>query len=796
MKSRRIIDRLSVAVFLCALLVGCQTFGSPCLARAQDAPSPAAPATAAEPAVQKQQNGPAVRSETRLVRVDVIVTDKKGNYIHDLSAKDFKVYDDNKQQEVANFSFGADPNSPGAGERRYTVLFFDDASMDSSDQPRARAAAVKFIDANVAPDRALAVVEFTGALRITQNFTTDADKLKQVVSGIKNSSITTNPLPPTAINTAPGLSGPSLNSAENNFGAYSVLLSIRILAKNLASVTGRKSLVLFTAGFPLTPERDSELTATIDACNKANVAIYPLDVRGLVAMNQMNQRKPGDHAPGKLEAALGSSNSGGASAGMKLASFHPSSDLDADPQHGGGGGGGGGGGHGGGGGGGTGGGGAGGGGGGKGGSGGGGTGGTGGTGGKGGTGGTGGGGGGVPRGGIGQPLANPNFTQPRAIVPSFPPSATTNQQVLYALAEGTGGFPIFNTNDLLNGLQKIAAEQNEYYLLGFAPSDSAVGSCHTLKVKVERNGTNVRARSGYCNVKSTDALAGKPIEKELEAHASGESTSPAAGTLQAPFFYTASNEARINLAMEIPPSSVEFNKVKGKYHADVNVLGIAYRSDGSVAARFSDQQTFDLEKDSWKEITKSPIHYQNQFVIAPGQYRLTVVLSGGGQNFGKYETPLNIDMYDGKAFSLSGIALTKHLERVSDLGGALDADLLADHTPLVVHQMEVIPSGSNRFKKSDKVALYAQVYDPGVANPSPPALRVAYQVVDQKTGKPVFATGTIDASPFVEKGSPMVPLALMIPTDNFAPGAYRIELQAAEAGGASSPVRTVDFIVE
>jgi len=772
---------------LCAWLVGCQMFGSPCLAHAQDAASPAAPPAAAEPAPQPQQNTPVVRSETRLVRVDVIVTDKKGNYVHDLSANDFKVYDDNKQQQVANFSFGGDPSSPAAGERRYTVLFFDDASMDSSDQPRARAAAEKFIDANVAPDRALAVVEFTGALRITQNFTTDAAKLKQVVSGIKNSSITTNPPSPNAIEPVPGLSGPSLNSAENNFGAYSVLLSIRILAKNLASVAGRKSLVLFTAGFPLTPERDSELTATIDACNKANVAIYPLDVRGLIAMNRLNQSKPGDGGQGKWNAALGSSKPGGASAGMKLASFHPSSDLDPDPQHGGGGGGGSG--HGGGGGNG---GGAGGGGGGKGGSGGGGTGGTGGKGG----GGTGGGGGGAPRGGIGQPFANSNFTQPRAIVPPFPPSAATNQQVLYALAVGTGGFPIFNTNDLLNGLQKIAAEQNEYYLLGFAPSDSAEGSCHTLKVKVERSGTNVRARSGYCNVKPADALAGKPIEKELEAHASGAAAGSDAGSLAAPYFYTASNEARVNLAMEIPPSSVEFNKVKGKYHADVNVLGIAYRPDGSVAARFSDQQTFDLEKNAWKEITKSPIHYQNQFVIAPGQYRLTVVLSGGRQNFGKYETPLSIDAYDGKAFSLSGIALTKHLERVSDLGGALDEDLLADHTPLVVHQMEVIPSGSNRFKKSDKVALYAQVYDPGVANPSPPALRVAYQVVDQKTGKPIFATGTIDASPFAEKGSPMVPLALMIPTDTFAPGAYRIELQAAEAGGASSPVRTVDFIME
>src|SRR5246500_62287 len=331
MKSHRIIGRLRVAGVLCALVAGWQVFGSPCLAQAQDAPSPAAPpAAAAESAPQQQQNGPVVRSETRLVRVDVIVTDKKGNYIHDLSANDFKVYDDNKQQEVANFSFGADPNSPGAGERRYTVLFFDDASMDSSDQPRARAAAVKFIDANVAPDRALAVVEFTGALRITQNFTTNAAKLKQVVSGIKNSSITTNPASPTAIDTAPGLNGPSLNSAENNFGAYSVLLSIRILAKNLASVAGRKSLVLFTAGFPLTPERDSELTATIDACNKANVAIYPLDVRGLVAMNRSNPRS---ETAGALRVALRSRNSGSASAGMRLASFHPSSDFDVDPQH-------------------------------------------------------------------------------------------------------------------------------------------------------------------------------------------------------------------------------------------------------------------------------------------------------------------------------------------------------------------------------------------------------------------------------------------------------------------------------
>jgi VWFA-related protein len=784
---------LAAVFLLSGFWFGWQTIVSPQPAHAQETSQPTAPPPPTGPAPAAPQSVPVVRSETRVVRVDVIVTDKKGNYIHDLTANDFRVFDDNKQQQVDNFSFGADPNSLGASERRYMVLFFDNSSMDTADQPRARAAAAKFIDANAGLDRAMAVVEYGGSLRITQNFTADAERLKQAVSGVKISAVASNTPSSTGAN-AP--IGPALGGAETNFGAYSVLLSIRSLAKNLASVAGRKSLVLFTAGFPLTPERDSELTATIDACNKANVAIYPLDVRGLQA-RLMIPSKHSDEGPALAANAPRSIDAMNSAPGLQLASFHPSANIDAEPQHGGGGGSGGsgGGGHGGGGGGGTGGGSGGGagggtGGGGKGGSGGG-TG--GGTGGKGGTGGT---GGGVPRGGIGQPYANPNFTQPRAIVPAFPESASTNQQVLYALAEGTGGFPIFNTNDLVTGLQKIAREQNEYYLLGFSPTDSAEGSCHTLKVKVERGGTNVRARSGYCNVKPADALAGKPVEKELEAHASGATAVSTTGSLQAPFFYTASSEARVNLAMEIPPTSVEFNKVKGKYHADVNILGIAYRPDGSIAARFSDSQSYDLEKDEWKQITKAPIHYQNQFVIAPGQYRLTVVLSGGAQNFGKYEVPLNIDPYDGKTFSLSGIALTKHLERVADLGSALDQDLLADHTPLVVHQMEIIPSGSNRFAKTDKVALYAQVYEPGAAGDSPPALRIAYQVVDQKTGKAVFATGTIDASSFIEKGSPVVPLALVIPMDTLAPGTYRIELQAGEMGGASSPVRTVEFVTE
>ena len=285
--------------------------------------------------------GPSIKAETREVRVDVVVTDKKGNYIQDLTTKDFRLYEDDKEQAINTFSFGAAPNGPIESQRHYIVVFFDNSSMDLSDQPRARAAAAKFIDAYAGPDRVMAVMNFGGTLQIVQNFTTDAARLKQAVSGIANSNIATNA---SAANTsAPTMGLPQSNfaslggNAEGDFGAYTLLLSIRQLAKNLAAIPGRKSLILFTAGFELSPERYSELTATIDACNKANVAVYPMDVRGLVA--PITQLRRG----GAAHAASAANASASARAGLQLAVYHPGAgaSLVLAAQHGGGGGGGG-----------------------------------------------------------------------------------------------------------------------------------------------------------------------------------------------------------------------------------------------------------------------------------------------------------------------------------------------------------------------------------------------------------------------------------------------------------------------
>src|SRR5580704_9940882 len=308
-------------LFVAAGGLGWRVIHSPAIVRAQQASSapaaqaPTPPQQEATPTSSAQQaapTGPAqqaqspaggsIKAETREVRV--VVTDKKGGYVQDLTSKDFHVFEDDKQQPINSFSFGADPNAPIEAKRHYMVLFFDNASMELGDQPQARAAAGKFIDAYAGPDRVMAIVNFGGSMQFTQNFTMDANRLKQAVSGISVSSISPNAsasnssgganagsmggAPASAVNAGMSTSGlqsgmPSLGNSEGSFGAYTLLLSLRQLAKSLTPIPGRKSLILFTAGFELNPERLSELTATIDACNKANVAVYPLDVRGLVA---------------------------------------------------------------------------------------------------------------------------------------------------------------------------------------------------------------------------------------------------------------------------------------------------------------------------------------------------------------------------------------------------------------------------------------------------------------------------------------------------------------------------------
>lgn len=660
-----------------------------------------------------------LRVETNVVLVDAVVTDKKGAYVRDLKQKDFKVYEDNREQTIKSFSFEADPASPLARQPRYLVLFFDNSTMSLGDQAIARKAAASFIDANAGPNRLMAIVNYSGALQIAQNFTADAERLKGIVSGLK--------LP-----MGPSAGDMSLGRAAADFGARNMILGIRSLAKNLATIPGRKSLVLLTAGFRLSPDQYSDITATIDVCNRSNVAVYPIDVRGLVT----GARLIAPESPFKnaMFQGRGPISTGGSPPSSGGRGGNPTGGGTAG-------------------------------------------------GGRGSTG-TGSSGGTVGRTSTGGTPVMP-VTPSRIIVPKIPESATTNQQLMYMLADGTGGFVIANTNDLVGGMEKIAKEMNEFYLIGYSPAmlEDSKESCHTIHVRVD-HGYTIRARSGYCTARAKDVLAQTPTEKTLEEQASSAAAGSVAATLQAPYFFTGANVARVNVAMEMPASSIRFAKEKGKEHSIINVLGIAYKPDGSVAARFSDSVKVDLLNEKEVEEFKQKVyHYENQFDIGAGQYNLKVVFSAGGQNFGKIEEPLVVDSYDVSKFGISALALSSRFVKVAEADQSLEAALMEDRTPLIAQGYQVIPSGSPVFKKTDRFAFYSEIYEPklvGTEVPKDLMIGIQMRIYDAK-GAVKFDSGGFRIPVPDKPGNPAVPFAAMIPTKDFAPGAYKLELTAVDS---------------
>src|SRR5690242_21746108 len=106
-------------------------------ARAQDQPPPQ---DSAKPQDELAKS-PVIKKESRLVLVDAVVTDKKGNYVRDLTQNDFKVFEDNKEQQVSSFSTGAEIKAQESAQKHYLILFFDNSSMQTPDQIQARSAA-------------------------------------------------------------------------------------------------------------------------------------------------------------------------------------------------------------------------------------------------------------------------------------------------------------------------------------------------------------------------------------------------------------------------------------------------------------------------------------------------------------------------------------------------------------------------------------------------------------------------------------------------------------------------------
>jgi VWFA-related protein len=624
------------------------------------------------------QQTPVIQTETREVLVDAIVTTKNGAYVRELTAKDFHLSQDGKDQNIKGFSL---ESASAATQPRSLVLFFDETSMEPRDQVQVRQAASSFIDAEAGANHRIAVITFNGSARVVQNFTNNAGRLKDSLNQASfhglapSASDSDNSHDPSRAEEQRAVGRATGSGLATSFGVRNMIRALGDLGRSLGVLPGRKIVIVFTGTLASSSDPKSEVREAIDAANKSGVAFYPVDVRPVFV-----QTDPGAPPEPVTPQPGGYMRRGGGPGG--------GAQGDSDS--------------------------------------------------------------------LGSPV---------------PESGSRGQEVLFGLANGTGGLVVRNTSDILGGLQNIAQEQDQYYALTYVAPESKEGSCHTIRVKVDRKATTVRSRTSYCTSKPLDLLAGTEAGKELEQRAAATPTGDMAAYMELPYFYTAPNIAQVHVAMEIKAESLKFENKKGKLHAELNFLGVAAGADGEVRARFSDVLKLDFDNPSQVENLKGKsLHYEKEFKIVPGQYTFTVTFSQGESSFGKMQAPLGIDPWTG-GFGLSGLALSRETRPAADVGLGLG---LESRTPLVAEGIQVVPSGSWQFAKSEQAYFYFEVYEPGA-----PAAQVRVRVLDRRTGEQKWDGGSLAVSARSSAGK--------LPLDSLSPGQYRLEVTA------NNLKRTADF---
>jgi VWFA-related protein len=261
---------------------------------------------------------PVFRAGTRLIVQTVSVKDKDGRAVEGLKAEDFLVTEDGEPQTVSFVEFERLPDRPAsaraatpapqfaatpavpsptqgqiaippAGDTRYRdrrllVLYFDLTAMPPADQMRAYGAAQRFIDTQMQPSDVLAIMTFAGgAVRVKQDFTADRGALKEVIQTLifgddkDGDGIPDN----TDIGTAFGQDDAEFSILNTD----RQLSALQTAATMLRALPEQKSLIYFASGLRLNGvDNQAQLRATTNAAIRANVALSPIDARGLVAM--------------------------------------------------------------------------------------------------------------------------------------------------------------------------------------------------------------------------------------------------------------------------------------------------------------------------------------------------------------------------------------------------------------------------------------------------------------------------------------------------------------------------------
>jgi VWFA-related protein len=578
------------------------------------APQAASPQTQPQSQPTSPQTPQPLRAATRLVELSVIVKDKDGNPVPDLTSADFVIRDGKNVQKLRFFRVEtsdppANPPQPlppdtytnrpedfGRVPPSVTMILFDGLNTAFADQANARSQVIKFLK-QIRPEDHIALYALGRELKVVHDFTTDSAKL--VASLAKSTPQTTGDLD--ASNADPGVQTGNddidsllqvASQREANFyiqnRVHLTVDALTAIADHSGTLPGRKNLIWVSGSFPFSVGYDNvddilqnlnnptneqlmfadDIERAARALNDANIAVYPVDARGLMtldmATNKSTNRLPGQGPSGSAISTRNGNNGGMPSGG----------------------------------------------------------------GGKGGA------------GGARSRPSTPSAANTRPVSPIKSPDPTIFA-TMDTLAERTGGKAFYNTNDIFGAVRQAIDDSRLTYQIGYYPEDVKWnGSFREVKVEVKRSGVEVRTRKGYFALpdpKLTPATRRDALRMAA--------TTPVEPTeMPASVHVTAADvpgARTVTLAVRFDLRAMQFQQADGKWTATLETAFVPRGSDGEILGGIEDTVQMNLPDQRYQKALQDGISYTKQIAVDANAVDVRVILRDAGTGkVGAVTTPL------------------------------------------------------------------------------------------------------------------------------------------------------------
>jgi VWFA-related protein len=503
-------------------------------------------------ALAPAQEPPSIRVTTRLVQVGVIVLDAKGRPVEGLTKDDFTLLDKNVPQRIQEFSVVSEksapprqPLAPGLFTNDWqfkpqppaanaTVILFDALNTPFADQAYARQQLLAFLGQLRSHDR-VALYSLGAQVRILHEFTDDPASLARAARRVEGRT-------PLELDAQPAESTNNESfdlwiqeTSQRLIDFYTInrvqttLVAMEAIARHVAQLPGRKNLIWISGSFPISIGLDEpfqaqeenqdtnsaeqrlfaeEMERTARVLNQANIAIYPVDARGLVL-----------------------------NSGFRATQADPS--LMRDTRR--------------------------------------------------------------------NPLVN----------------VTQTQSSMAMIAERTGGRAYYNRNDISNAIRQAMDESRVTYILGFYPVHNQWdGSWRQLKVRVKKQGVQVRHRVGYVAFAEEKLPPSQKIEERLLAALQ----SPLEATeLTLAAHCSLAGPDKLHVLLRVSPDKVLFKPSGGKFTGgfDIHYVSVPGKGKPEVQAGGFD---FDLDKAQLNSIFKKGFLIERTLALSPETERLKIIV--------------------------------------------------------------------------------------------------------------------------------------------------------------------------